>query len=69
MSDLRDANVQQCLDTLKDFHQSASVDGNEELMQKKEEAGMALDQLSSMMTAEGDIDTSLADCKRRATNC
>jgi hypothetical protein len=69
MSELRDVNVQQCLDTLKDFHNAASVDGNEVFMQKKEQAGMALDQLSSMMSAGSGADTSMADCKRRATNC
>ena len=57
MSELRNANVKHCLDMLRDFHETAVLDGNAQFMEKKEQARQALDQLSNMFiknTAVGD---------------
>jgi hypothetical protein len=43
MSELAVANVQKCLDILKQFYEAVEVDsGNEDLQLKKERAGEAL---------------------------
>jgi len=49
MSELRNANVKHCLDMLRDFHEVAVIDGDVELMEKKERANHALEQLSNML--------------------
>jgi hypothetical protein len=49
MSELAVANVQKCLDILKQFYEAVEVDsGNEDLQLKKEKAGEALEHLDNL---------------------
>lgn len=50
MSNLRQKNVERCIDVLRDFYNS--VDENDAaLMEKKKEAGKALDDLNSLLVS------------------
>ena len=55
MQPLKEANIGKCLDLLEDFHEAVPSDkGDRELMEKKEQARQALDQLGRILLKKAD---------------
>jgi hypothetical protein len=55
MQPLKEANIGKCLDLLEDFHEAVPFDEAErELMEKKERARQALDQLAGILLEKAD---------------
>ena len=64
MRNLRDANIQKCLDILKKFHDAVPVDGsNKELKMKKVEVGQAIDHLDKILAGDGGGSVPKGPCK------
>jgi len=70
MTKLRNINVKQCLNLLKDFHEDVQLEGNESLMRKNKTALLALDQLAKIIGGDDSFDTSgHENCVKDALVC
>ena len=69
MSNLRKKNVEKCVDVLRNF--CNSVDKNDgTMLEKKKEAGIALDHLNSLLASSMSMVRGGGDeCKEQASSC